>query len=61
MMGNWAFSAMFDWLMLSSMVLSDGVHQILSEENGVDAIYVFFLQVSGVYSSCSHWVLSRVS
>lgn len=59
--GNWAFSAIFDWLMLSSMVLSDGVHQILSEGNSIDAIHVFFLQVSGVHSSRSHWLLSRVS
>lgn len=37
--------------MLSGLVLSNSVHQILSEGNGVDAIHVFFLQVSAVYSS----------
>lgn len=59
------FSATFDWLMSSDMVLSDGVHQVLSERNGVDAIHVVSSfhsrQVSGLYSSCSHWLLSRIS
>lgn len=46
------------WLVI---VVWYGVHQLWSERNGADDIYVFFLQVSGLYSSCSHWLLSRIS
>lgn len=54
------FWATSDWFILSHMVVPDCVLVGYYLTLNTLMPFVFFLQVSGLYSSCSHWLLSSI-